>query len=60
MRSPADERCPRCERRLVPVFAVEGERRTVVALTCPEPYCDHMQMVPRAEASERDPWRQAR
>lgn len=42
--------CPRCEYRLVPVHAVDGGRRRVIALTCPEPYCDHVQMVPRAEA----------
>ena len=42
--------CPRCEYELVPVHAVEGRRRRVVALSCPEPYCDHMQMVTRREA----------
>lgn len=42
--------CPRCDYPLIPVFAVEGMRRRVVALTCPEPYCDHMQMLPRDQA----------
>lgn len=42
--------CPRCGYDLVPVHAVEGRKRRVVALTCPEPYCDHMQMVTREEA----------
>ena len=42
--------CPRCDYALVPVHAVEGEERSIIALTCPEPYCDHMQMVTRKEA----------
>jgi hypothetical protein len=42
-----DQSCPRCGYPLVPVHAVEGRRRQVIAFTCPEPYCDHMQMVPR-------------
>ena len=44
--------CPRCDYPLVPVFAVEGRRRRVIALACPEPYCDHMQMLPRELAAE--------
>ena len=44
--------CPRCDYPLVPVVAVDGQRRRVIALTCPEPYCDHMQMVPRDQADE--------
>ena len=44
--------CPRCDYPLIPVFAVEGMRRRVVALTCPEPYCDHMQMLPKDQALE--------
>ena len=39
--------CPRCDHLLVPVHAVEGTRRKVIALTCPEPYCDHVQCLPR-------------
>lgn len=39
--------CPRCDHLLVPVHAVEGTRRRVIALTCPEPYCDHVQCLPR-------------
>ena len=48
--------CPRCDYPLIPVHAVEGSQRRVIALTCPEPYCDHMQMIPRsiAIAYERD------
>ena len=42
--------CPRCDFALVPVHAVEGNARRVIALTCPEPYCDHMQLVTKAEA----------
>ncbi len=42
--------CPRCDYSLVPVHAVESGKRRVVALTCPEPYCDHMQMVTKSEA----------
>ncbi len=38
--------CPRCDYPLVPVHAVEGSKRKVIALSCPEPYCDHMQIVP--------------
>lgn len=47
MKTKQDCICPRCEYPLVPVYAVEGTKRNVIALTCPEPYCDHMQMVPR-------------
>ena len=43
--------CPRCSYPLVPVHAIEGSKRRVIALTCPEPYCDHMQMVPRDHSS---------
>jgi hypothetical protein len=46
--------CPRCDYGLVPVHAVEGTRRRIIALTCPEPYCDHMQMVTRSEARQID------
>lgn len=42
--------CSRCGYELVPVFASEKGRRRIIALTCPEPYCDHMQMVTREEA----------
>ncbi len=41
--------CPRCDYPLVPVHAREAHRRRIIALTCPEPYCDHMQMVPKAK-----------
>lgn len=44
--------CPRCDHLLVPVHAVEGAKRRVVALTCPEPYCDHVQCLPRELAAE--------
>ena len=44
--------CPRCEYPLVPVHAVEGTRRRVIALTCPEPYCDHMQMIPMEQGRQ--------
>ena len=56
MRDPKRFACPRCDFPLVPIHAVEGRKRRVVALTCPEPYCDHMQMVPRRLAGqlERD------
>lgn len=46
--------CPRCEYALVPVHAVERNKRRIVALTCPEPYCDHMQMVTKKEAKRLD------
>jgi hypothetical protein len=39
--------CPRCDYALVPVLAHEGSKRRVIALACPEPYCDHIQMVPK-------------
>jgi hypothetical protein len=39
--------CPRCDHLLVPVHAIEGAQRRVIALTCPEPYCDHVQCLPR-------------
>ena len=44
--------CPRCEFPLIPVHALERGRRRFIALTCPEPYCDHMQMLPPREARE--------
>ena len=44
--------CPRCEYPLVPVHAIEGSKRRIIALTCPEPYCDHMEMIPRAKARD--------
>lgn len=50
MKTEVNYVCPRCEYPLVPVHAVEGSRRKVIALSCPEPYCDHMQMVPRRRA----------
>lgn len=37
--------CPRCAYPLVPVHARKDKQRRVVALTCPEPYCDHIQVV---------------
>ena len=46
--------CPRCDYPLVPVHAVEGSKRRVIALACPEPYCDHVQMVPRGWADEME------
>jgi hypothetical protein len=42
--------CPRCDHLLVPVHSVEGSHRRIVALTCPEPYCDHVQCLPRGIA----------
>jgi len=35
--------CPRCGCGLVPVHHLQEGRRTVVALTCPEPYCGHLE-----------------
>lgn len=40
--------CPRCEYPLIPVHSVAGRRtlgrnRRIIALTCPEPYCDHIE-----------------
>ena len=40
--------CPRCDYPLVPVHSVAGRRtlgrnRRIIALTCPEPYCDHIE-----------------
>ena len=46
------EACPRCEYPLLPVFEPGSSRRRVIALTCPEPYCDHMRMVTRKESRE--------
>jgi hypothetical protein len=34
------------------VHAIEGARRRVIALTCPEPYCEHTQCLPRDLAAE--------
>lgn len=44
--------CPRDDYPLVPVYTVEGRKRHIIALSCPEPYCDHMQLVPRDRARE--------
>ena len=33
--------CPDCHHPLLPVHAVEGARRRVLYLTCPEPYCGY-------------------
>jgi hypothetical protein len=30
---------------------MDGPKRSVIGLSCPEPYCDHMQMVPRSQSS---------
>ena len=56
--------CPRCHYPLLPVHSVRGSKRSIIALTCPEPYCDHIEFatVPRTElrpsTSELDPQRQ--
>ena len=53
MNMPTHEHvCPRCSYSLVPVHAIESGKRRVIALTCPEPYCDHMQMVSQTEANK--------
>ena len=52
MKTPTKHACPRCNYPLIPVHAVEGTKRRVIALGCPEPYCDHMQMLPGDVASE--------
>ena len=52
MKTDQKHSCPRCDYPLVPVHAVEGSKRRVIALSCPEPYCDHMQMLPSAAASQ--------
>jgi len=46
-----DSICPRCDHRLVPVHKVEGRRRRVIALSCPEPYCDHVHYLPPEEVA---------
>ncbi len=48
--------CPRCAYDLIPVHSVEGRKRRIVALTCPEPYCDHMQLVTKHEARSLSNW----
>jgi len=50
MQSAKNFICPRCEYPLIPVHSSDGSKRRVIALSCPEPYCDHMQMVPRTQA----------
>ncbi|MHC4263826.1 MAG: hypothetical protein ACYSWX_14985 [Planctomycetota bacterium] len=42
--------CPNHGHDLVPLHTVEGGARRVVGLTCPEPYCEHVQMLTREEA----------
>lgn len=51
MQSKKNYICPRCEYPLIPVHSTDGPKRSVIALSCPEPYCDHMQMVPRSQAT---------
>lgn len=43
--------CPRCSYPLVPVHARGDKKRQILALTCPEPYCDHIQVVTKGEAA---------
>ena len=52
--------CPRCDHLLVPIHSIEGTKRRVIALTCPEPYCDHVQRLPRERAQEFERARVAR
>lgn len=52
MKTHEKHACPRCNYPLVPVHAVEGAKRRVIALSCPEPYCDHMQMLPSDMAAK--------
>lgn len=52
MKTQLEYVCPRCDHLLVPVHAVEGSKRRVIALTCPEPYCDHVQCLPRELTAE--------
>ena len=54
MKTKVNYVCPRCDYPLVHVHAAEGGKRRVIALSCPEPYCDHMQMVPKTKSSEFD------
>ncbi len=54
MRQKNEYVCPRCDYGLVPVHAIEGTQRRIIALSCPEPYCDHMQLVTRSEARKID------
>ncbi len=44
--------CPRDDYPLVPVYSVEGRKRRIIALSCPEPYCDHTQLVPKNRSEE--------
>lgn len=44
--------CPRDDYPLVPVYSVEDRKRRIIALSCPEPYCDHMQLVPKNRSEE--------
>ncbi len=52
--------CPRCDHLLVPIHAIEGTKRRVIALTCPEPYCDHVQRLSRQSAQEFERAKSAR
>ena len=52
MKPEASFVCPRCDFALIPVHAVEQGKRRIIAMTCPEPYCDHMQMLPPRKARE--------
>ena len=51
MKSNQNPICPRCNYPLVPVHARGDKERQVVALTCPEPYCDHIEVVTKGQAA---------
>ncbi|QDU86111.1 hypothetical protein Pla163_32600 [Planctomycetes bacterium Pla163] len=39
--------CPDHGHRLVPIHRIRGGTRFVMGWTCPEPYCEHVRLVPR-------------
>lgn len=39
--------CPDHGYRLVPIHRIRGGARLVLGWTCPEPYCEHVKLVPR-------------
>jgi len=47
-RDENDSVCPRCDLRLIPVFARKDVKREPIGRCCPEPYWDYFQ--PKAVA----------
>lgn len=52
--------CPDHGHRMVPIHRVSGGQRFVVGWTCPEPYCEHVELDPRLVDDPGEGWDLAR